>query len=88
MARILMSLSFFLVLLILSPAPFLSQARLLNGDHPRSPTSKGVEISFNGLDLKGTKTGGPSPGGKGHGSTNARHLGVVKNSGPSPGEGH
>lgn len=89
MARVLMSLScFFLVLLILSPAPFLSQARPLNGDQPRISTSKRVEISFDGMNIKGVKNEGPSPRGKGHGSTNGRHLGVVKDSGPSPGEGH
>lgn len=65
-------------------------ARPLDADHkPRSSIIEGVEIFFDGrLDVKGIKTGGPSPGGEGHGITNARNLGVVKNSGLGPGVGH
>jgi hypothetical protein len=68
----------------------MSEARPLHADKPRSSITKGVEIFVGGrLDIKGIKTGGPSPGGEGHGITNARSLGVlVKNSGPGPGEGH
>jgi hypothetical protein len=88
MARILKSLGFFIVLL-LSSEIFMSEARPLHADKPRSSITKGVEIFVGGrLDIKGIKTGGPSPGGEGHGITNARSLGVVKNSGPGPGEGH
>lgn len=67
----------------------MSEARPLDADKPRSSITKGVEIFFDGrLDIRGIKTGGPSAGGEGHGITNARNLGVVKNSGPGSGDGH
>ncbi|KAJ7966565.1 PAMP-induced secreted peptide 2 [Quillaja saponaria] len=89
MARIvsLKFLSFIFFVLLLSNSLFIvTEAR-----PPRSLTSsKGIGIFFEeGLYLQGIKTGGPTPGGKGHAFTNiVRKLRVIINSGPSPGEGH
>ncbi|KAB1220306.1 hypothetical protein CJ030_MR3G019052 [Morella rubra] len=88
MATILKSLSFFLVLLLLNSALFESEARPLLADKPRSAIHKEVEIFFDGLEIKGIKTGGPSAGGHDHGTPNARNLEVVTNSGPGSGDGH
>lgn len=67
------------LLLILTSLLFTSGARPLN-----DAEYSGIEVFLDGLSLEGIKTGGPSPGGKGHAFTD-----VVTNSGPSPGgEGH
>ncbi|KAG2666247.1 hypothetical protein I3843_15G045300 [Carya illinoinensis] len=90
MAKSLKSLSLLFVLLLLSSALFMSDARPLVDEKPgNSAINREFESFFDGLDLKGNKTGGdPSPVGDGHGIKNARNLQVVKNSGPGPGEGH
>ncbi|KAI6688036.1 hypothetical protein NL676_024864 [Syzygium grande] len=46
---------------------------------------KGIKVLIRELDIEAIKAeGGPSPGGKGHGSPGV----AFKNSGPTPGEGH
>ncbi|XVE70152.1 hypothetical protein DITRI_Ditri10aG0048900 [Diplodiscus trichospermus] len=76
---------FFLLVLLLTSLLFTSGARPLNGaEYSGSSITKGIEVYFHGLSLEGIKTGGPSPGGKGHAFTAA-----VTNSGPSSdGGGH
>ncbi|GMJ15334.1 hypothetical protein HRI_005202600 [Hibiscus trionum] len=77
--------SFFFVLFLLTSLLFSisSAARPLNDIKGNSET-KWMEVFLDGLNLEGIKTGGPSPGGKGHAFTV-----VVTNSGPSAGgKGH
>ncbi|XWS24163.1 hypothetical protein CRYUN_Cryun28dG0077100 [Craigia yunnanensis] len=84
MAGIVKSSCFVLVLLLTSLL-FTSGARPLNdAEYSGSSITKGIEVFLDGLSLEGIKTGGPSPGGKGHAFTDA-----VTNSGPSSGgDGH
>ncbi|KAK1300000.1 hypothetical protein QJS10_CPB13g00439 [Acorus calamus] len=49
---------------------------------------EGLGVFIDGLSVWGIKSAGPNPGGKGHMFTTVDVVGWIKNSGPSPGNGH
>lgn len=87
MARRLRSPSFAAILLLLSSMLFQCEARHLN-ELKLANSFKGMAHSFDRLSFRGIKHSGPSQGGPGHRSRNAKFLGPSKDSGPSPGVGH
>ncbi|GFZ10208.1 hypothetical protein Acr_21g0008070 [Actinidia rufa] len=76
-------------LLLGSSSFFMIQARPLNVAKPRSSIGEAIENLFEGFYIGTVKTGGPSPGGKGHEFTDTETLAGIKNSGRSSGgNGH
>ncbi|KAL7193310.1 hypothetical protein ACSBR2_025006 [Camellia fascicularis] len=79
------SLSFCLLILLLSSVFAPSQARPFNS--LKSVNGIRIQGFFDGLSFGAIKVSGPSPG-DGNSFTNSHTLGGIKDSGPSPGQGN
>ena len=83
-------LTFFLALLLICGFIFSTstEARPYYGGLSLSSISKGTEKLLDGLYIEAIKNEGPSSGERRHMFPNMRTLVGIKDSGPSPGQGH
>ncbi|KAL3514416.1 hypothetical protein ACH5RR_027133 [Cinchona calisaya] len=65
-----------------------TEARPLKVAEALNSMDEGIMTKIGELFVQGIKTGGPGDKGRGQKLINGHSLQVIKNSGPSPGDGH
>lgn len=78
----------FFILLLLNSVFLSIEARPINAVEVENYINEEITTKIGDLYIEAIKTGGPSDAGKGHKFTEGHSLQGIKNSGPSPGEGH